>query len=44
MIYNIPADEILERFPDQEDLFHKSDFLLIKAKSEFQDNKIISGL
>ena len=32
MIEPIPTDEILERFPDQEDLFHKPDFLLIKAK------------
>ena len=37
MIEPIPTDEILERFPDQEDLFHKPDFLLIKAK------KLISG-
>ncbi|MCR4650462.1 MAG: methyltransferase domain-containing protein [Lachnospiraceae bacterium] len=32
MIEPIPTDEILERFPDQEDIFHKPDFLLIKAK------------
>lgn len=32
MIEPIPTDEILERFPEQEDLFHKPDFLLVKAK------------
>ena len=32
MIEPIPTDEILERFPEKEDLFHKPDFLLVKAK------------
>ena len=32
MIEPIPTDEILKRFPDQDDLFHKPDFLLVKSK------------
>lgn len=31
MIEPLPADELLEKYPDYKDLFHKPDFLLIKA-------------
>ncbi len=31
MIEPLPTDEILARYPDQEDLFHKPDFLLVRA-------------
>lgn len=31
MIEPLPDDEILAKYPDQEDLFHKPDFLLIRA-------------
>jgi len=42
MIEPIPTDEILERFPEQEDLFHKPDFLLVKAKKRHKLNFEIS--
>ncbi len=32
MLEPIPTDEILKRFPYQDDLFHKPDFLLVKAR------------
>lgn len=31
MIEPLPTDELLEKYPDYKDLFHKPDFLLIKA-------------
>lgn len=31
MIEPLPDDEILAKYPDQEDLFHKPDFLLVRA-------------
>ncbi len=31
MIEPIPDDKILEKYPDQRDLFHKPDFLIVKA-------------
>ena len=27
-----PTEELLEKYPEYEDLFHKPDFLLVKAK------------
>lgn len=32
MIEPLPTVELLEKYPDYKDLFHKPDFLLIKAK------------
>lgn len=32
MIEPLPTDELLEKYPDYKDLFHKPDFLLIKVK------------
>lgn len=32
MIEPLPTDEILERYPDYRDLFHKPDFLLLRVK------------
>lgn len=32
MIEPLPTEELLEKYPDYEDLFHKPDFLLIRAK------------
>ena len=32
MIEPLPTDEILEQYPDYKDLFHKPDFLFLKAK------------
>lgn len=32
MIEPLPSDELLKKYPDYEDLFHKPDFLLIKAR------------
>jgi hypothetical protein len=32
MIEPIPTKELLEKYPDERDLFHKPDFLLVKAK------------
>lgn len=32
MIEPLPTEELLERYPDYGDLFHKPDFLLVKAK------------
>lgn len=32
MIEPLPTDELLKKYPDYKDLFHKPDFLLIKAK------------
>ena len=32
MIESLPSEELLEKYPDYRDLFHKPDFLLIKAK------------
>ena len=32
MIEPLPDDEILAKYPDQKDLFHKPDFLVVKAK------------
>jgi len=32
MIEPLPAEEILAKCPDQYDLFHKPDFLLVRAK------------
>lgn len=31
MVEPLPTDELLEKYPDYKDLFHKPDFLLIKA-------------
>lgn len=31
MIEPLPTKEILEQYPDHRDLFHKPDFLLVKA-------------
>ena len=32
MIEPLPNEEILAKYPDYDDLFHKPDFLLVKAK------------
>lgn len=32
MIEPLPTDEILEKYPDYKDLFHKPDFLLLRVK------------
>ena len=32
LIEPLPTEEILKEHPDQEDLFHKPDFLLVKVK------------
>ncbi len=32
MIEPLPTDELLEKYPEYADLFHKPDFLLVKAK------------
>ena len=34
MIEPVPTEEILEKHPDQRDLFHKPDFLLIRASKK----------
>ena len=34
MIEPVPTEEILEKHPDQKDLFHKPDFLLIRASKK----------
>ena len=34
MIEPLPTDELLEKYPAYKDLFHKPDFLLIKAKKQ----------
>ncbi|MCM1254312.1 MAG: class I SAM-dependent methyltransferase [Clostridium sp.] len=34
MIEPLPTDELLEKYPQYKDLFHKPDFLLIKAKKQ----------
>lgn len=34
MIEPLPSEELLEKYPDYADLFHKPDFLLIKAKKQ----------
>lgn len=32
MIEPLPDDELLEKYPDYKDLFHKPDFLLVRVR------------
>ena len=32
MIEPLPAEELLEKYPEQRDLFHKPDFLIIRSR------------
>ena len=34
MVEPLPDEELLKRFPEHKDLFHKPDFLVIKARKE----------
>lgn len=40
MIEPLPTDELLEKYPDYKDLFHKPDFLLIKAKNNYCERTV----
>ena len=32
LIEPLPDEELLEKYPDQSDLFHKPDFLIVRSK------------